>query len=138
MKKTMLLLSALVAIGTTGLFLATPNVNAQARIAGPATNTATSTAAAATINGQSGIVTTEALATAAGADYTFALTNSDIKNGATTIIYAWIKNGSNTGGSPSIGRVQSTAAGSATIVVHNGGAAAFNGTLLIGFLLLSP
>jgi len=138
MKKHLLLLSALVAIGTTGLFLATPKVDAQARLSEPANATATATAGAATLNGHSGIVTSESLVTAAGADYTLTLTNSEIKNGATTICLPWVQNGSNSGGSPSLGRVQSTAAGAITIVVHNSGASAFNGTIKVGFVLLSP
>jgi hypothetical protein len=137
MKKRLLLLSALLAIGTTELFLATPKVDAQAR-AFPnwSGNTATSTAAAATINKYSGVITTEALATAAGANYTFTLTNSEIRS-AYAIIYIWGAGGSNTAGVLGVVNVVSSS-GSAVITFRNAGPAALNGTVVFGFLILSP
>jgi len=137
MKKHLLLLSALVAIGTTGLFLATPNADAQARVfPNAAGKTATSTAAAATLNQVTGIITTEALATTAGAAYTFTLTNSEIRS-ANATIFIWGAGGTNTAGVLVPVNVVSTA-GSATITFRNAGPATLNGTFIFGFLLLSP
>lgn len=99
------------------------------------TGTATSTAAAATINAQAGVVTTESLTTAAGAVYTFTLTNSLIKVGS--LVNVVIGNGTNTTGQPTEGNV-TCSAGSASIIVYNSAAsAALNGTITIGFIVFN-
>jgi len=93
--------------------------------------TATAVAGAATLNKSSGIVTTEALTTAAGADYTLTLTNSKIAAG--DIVLATVQDGTDTAGTPAI-TTAASGTGSATIIVQNVHAtAAFNGTLKIGF-----
>ena len=96
--------------------------------------TATAVAGAATLNKNSGVVTTEALTTAAGAAYTLTLTDSSIA--ATDTVFASVAMGSATAGSPAIASV-TPAAGSVVIVVRNTtGAAALNGTLNVGFFAL--
>ena len=98
-------------------------------------NTATSTAGAATLNTNGGLVTTEALATAAGSTYSFVLTNSLFSAAylaAGTIPQVTIYSKSNTtaGMQPTSVTV---ASGSATFVFTNNGSAALNGTMLIAF-----
>lgn len=90
---------------------------------------ATSTAGAATINNQTGVITTESLSTAAGATYTMTLTNSLIK--ATSIVNVSVGKGSATTGSPVVTWV-TPAAGSCVIIIQNVHAsAALNGTVMI-------
>lgn len=90
----------------------------------------TSSAGAVTLNKSAGLITTESVTTAAGSDYTLTITNSKVL--ASDLVFANVANGSNTGGSPCISTV-TPAAGSLVIKVHNAGAAAFNGTLKIGY-----
>jgi hypothetical protein len=98
------------------------------------TKTATATAGAATLNKGSGKVTTEALATAAAANYTLTLTNSTIA--AADQVYVSVAYGTSTAGTPVLSRVQ-TGAGTATIVIRNSdAAAAFNGTLVISYVVI--
>ena len=109
-------------------------------------NTATATAGAATLNAAglnptaSGVITTEALTTLGGSDYTLTLTNNLIAS--TDLVFATVANGTNTLGAPRVGRVQ-PATGSVVIVVRNGNGnggtapdSTLNGTLKIGFLLI--
>lgn len=96
--------------------------------------TATATAGAATLNTQLGVVTSEALTTAAGATYTLTLTNTKIAT--TSRLFVSTGYGTSTTGSPAVMRVQ-PAAGSATIVIQNIHATvALNGTITIAFLVL--
>ena len=96
-----------------------------------ATGTATSTAAAATINAQTGLITTEALTTAAAATYTFTLTNAAIT--ANSIVLVTVGKGTATAGEPAVHFV-TPAAGSCVILIRNDAAvAALNGTIKIGF-----
>lgn len=96
--------------------------------------TATSTASAATINNQSGMVTTEALTTAAGATYLMTITNSLITANAVVL--------------PTVGRGTATSsglvpiavtpgAGSVAIVYQNVGLNAVNGTMKLGFTVFN-
>ena len=97
--------------------------------------TATSTAGAATINGQTGVITTEALTTAAAATYTFTLTNASIAAGS--IVLVTVSKGTATTGEPVVQFV-TPAAGSAVILIRNvAAAAALNGTIKIGFLVFN-
>ena len=99
------------------------------------TGTAVSTAGAATINAQTGVITTEALTTAAGATYTMTLTNTYIKVGS--IVNVTVGKGTDTAGMPVVAFV-TPAAGSAVIILQNVHAAnALNGTILIGFSVLN-
>lgn len=100
--------------------------------AGMINNTATSTVHTATLNTTSGMMVTEALTTAAGADYTFQLVNSLIVSSATAIPRLQARNGTNTAG---VMRLKSivNAAGTSTVVITNVGTAALNGTILLAF-----
>jgi hypothetical protein len=96
-----------------------------------APQTTTAAAGAGTINGMRGIVTTEALTTAAGSDYTLGLINSNIA--ATSIVHVSADDGTNTT-APVYVRKITPAAGSVTIYVRNGHASsALNGTLKLSF-----
>jgi hypothetical protein len=98
------------------------------------TRTATATAGAATLAKTSGVITTEALTTAAGATYTLTLTNSKIA--AADQVYVSVANGTNTAGMPVVCTV-TPAANSVVIVLQNiHSADALNGTLKISFALL--
>lgn len=98
------------------------------------TRTATATAGAATLAKTSGVITTEALTTAAGATYTLTLTNSKIA--AADQVYVSVANGTNTAGMPVVCTV-TPAANSVVIVLQNiHASAALNGTLKISFALL--
>lgn len=100
-----------------------------------APGTGTSTAGAATVNTQSGLVTTEALTTAAAATYTFTLTNSLIN--ASSVVLVTIAKGTATAGEPAVHFVTPTV-GSAVILIRNdAAAAALNGTIKIGFLVMN-
>lgn len=94
--------------------------------------TATSTAAAATINHSGGTITTEALTTAAGATYTMTLTNSVIA--ADSVVMASVALGTATTGVPVVTTVK-PAAGSVVIILQNiHASAALNGTIKISFV----
>jgi hypothetical protein len=96
------------------------------------TKTAAATAGAATLNKNAGVITSEALSTAAGAQYTLTVTNSDIA--AVDQVMASVQLGSATTGTPAITTV-TPGAGSVVIVVQNIHAtAALNGTIKIAFV----
>lgn len=98
------------------------------------TGTATATAGAATLSKSTGKVTSESITTAAGAAYTLTLTNTQIA--AADIVMTNVANGTNSQGIPVIGLV-TPGAGSCTIVVHNLHASqAFNGTVVISFMVV--
>lgn len=94
-------------------------------------NSATSTVHAATLNTDSGLITTESLSTAAGSTYTFTLTNSLITATSPQPMVS-IHNGTNTGGFMTLTSV-TNAAGSTTFVWTNTGTTALNGTVVIAF-----
>jgi hypothetical protein len=94
----------------------------------------TSTASAATVNTQNGVITTEALTTAAGATYVMTLTSNVIKVGS--VVQTSVGNGTNT----ACGLVPisiTPAAGSAVMVLQNVGLTALNGTMKIGFTVFN-
>lgn len=96
--------------------------------------TATASSGAATLNKISGTITSEALTTAAGADYTLTLTNSTIA--ATSRVFATPDNGTNTTAGMAVGRV-TPAAGSVVILVRNTHASvAWNGTIKVNFAVM--
>jgi hypothetical protein len=97
------------------------------------TKTATATAGAATLNKSSGIVTSEALTTAAGSTYTLTLTNSAVAAG--DIIMATIDS-NGTAGIPHLTSVKSTANTITFIVTNIDGSAAFNAAIKIAFAVL--
>ena len=109
------------------------NLRDEAKITGA--GSATSTAGAATINKTSGQITTEALATAAGATYTMTLTNSIIKS--TSIVLVSVGKGTATLGEPVVQFI-TPAAGSAVILIRNVAATdALNGTIKINFAIFN-
>jgi hypothetical protein len=96
--------------------------------------TGTSTAAAATVNNASGSITTESLATAAGAFYTFVLTNGLITT--QSVVMVSVASGTNTTAGLMLSEVV-PAAGSATIKIKNTNAGALNGTIVINYSVLT-
>jgi hypothetical protein len=92
---------------------------------------ATSTAGAATVNHQAGVITTEALTTAAAAAYAFTLTDSRITT--SSIVFLQLMGGTNTTRGLELRAIPN--AGSATISIYNNNVAgtALNGTLIFGF-----
>lgn len=101
---------------------------------GTGTKTASATAGAATLNKPSGVITSEALTTAAGASYVLTITNSAIA--ATDQVFASVQYGSATAGTPVVTKV-APGAGSLVITVQNVHAsAAFDGTIKVSFAAL--
>jgi hypothetical protein len=95
------------------------------------TGTGTSTTNAATINTQTGVITTEALTTAAGATYTMTLTNSLIQSGS--IVNVSVGKGTATAGMPVVAWV-TPSTGTCVIILQNIHATnALNGTIKLAF-----
>jgi hypothetical protein len=95
---------------------------------------ATAVAGAATLNKQAGVVTTEALVTAAAGIYTLTLTNNRIKAGDMVLVS--VAEGTSTTGDPTV-RTVAPANGSVVIKVKNtAAAAALNGTLKVAFAVV--
>jgi hypothetical protein len=96
--------------------------------------TATSTAGASTVNHQAGVITTEALTTAAASAYAFTLTDSRIT--AASIVLLQLMGGTNTTRGLELRAIPG--AGSATISIYNNNVAgtALNGTLIFGFVVI--
>jgi len=96
--------------------------------------TATAASGAATLNEFAGVVTSEALTTAAAAEYTLTLTNAKVEAGSVVLVS--LANGTNTQGVLNLIRV-TPAAGSVVIVVRNiHGSQALNGTIRISFFVV--
>lgn len=101
---------------------------------GKGTKTASATTGAATLNQPSGVVTSEALTTAAAATYTLTLTNSKVA--ATDIVLVTLGNGTNSAGAPVI-TTSTVTDSTVTVVVKNVHAsAALNGTLVFYFAVV--
>ena len=94
--------------------------------------TAISTAGAATTQTQASVVTTEALTTAAGATYTFTLTNGLIN--ANSVVIPVVGKGTATAGGLTPIYV-TPAAGSCVVIFQNVTLAAVNGTTKIFFFI---
>ena len=96
--------------------------------------TATSTAGAATVNHHAGVITTEALTTAAAAAYSFTLTDSRIT--AASIVQLQLMGGTNTTRGLELRAIPGS--GTATISIYNNNVAgtALNGTLIFGFVVV--
>ena len=92
---------------------------------------ASALAGAATLNTVAGTITSEALTTAAGANYTLTLTDSAITAASVVLAAAYLK--SSTTGGPLVVQSITPAAGSVVIVVKNAGSVALNGTIAILF-----
>lgn len=97
----------------------------------------TGAAAAVTVNEVAGIITSEALTTAQNAIYALTLTNNRID--ANSIVLATVEDGTNTQGTPMIGQVK-PGTGTCLIEVINkhATAEALNGTLKIRFIVINP
>jgi hypothetical protein len=138
MTKFKSLIVAIIAIGTI-LVAATPNTQAQTRLSNAIKDTATATGSATagsvTLNKRSGIITTTSSTNAVQTAYALTISNSTVKNGANSVVLAWVLNGTNSGGAPTIGTITGSS-GQLIINVVNGGTSAFNGTLKVGFLIL--
>ena len=99
-------------------------------------STGTATSGAATVNGVLCRVTSEALTTAAGAEYTLTLTNNKID--ANSIVFVSTHNGTSTQGTLATGEAK-PASGSVVITVTNTHASeALNGTIVIDVLVVNP
>jgi hypothetical protein len=152
MKKLLLGGIALLAVGSLGALaqtVSTPNYmnNAGWHVGGvleilaggtfrvdTGTKTAAATSGAATLNKLAGVITSEALTTAAAATYTLTLTDSRIA--AADQVFVSVGNGTNSAGTPAVATV-TPAPGSVVIVIRNAHAsAALNGTLTIAFAVL--
>lgn len=93
-------------------------------------NTTTSTAHNAVLATLGGLITTESLTTAAGATYTFTLTNSLITAASPSPKVAMYSKSNTAGGPMSLTSVTNTS-GVSTWVFTNTGSAALNGTMMI-------
>lgn len=101
---------------------------------GEGTKTASATSGAATLNQPSGVITSEALTTAAAATYTLTLTNSKVA--ATDIVQVTLANGTNTAGAPVV-TTSTVTDSTVTVIVKNVHvSAALNGTLVFYFNLI--
>jgi hypothetical protein len=137
MKNLLLGLVALILLaGNAVAQLAPPPLRPNSLAIDSGTKTATATAGAATLSKGSGVITSEALTTAAGATYTLTLTNTAIA--AADMVFASVANGTATTGTPVVATVK-PAAGSVVIIIQNiHASAAVNGTLKIAFAVLKP
>lgn len=96
---------------------------------------ATATAGAATLNAQVGQITTEALTTAAGADYTLTLTNTRVDAGC--LPFFSVALGTTNQGGPYVAHSPVVTEDSLVVKVRNLHATvAANGTLKINYLLI--
>lgn len=92
------------------------------------------TAGAATLSKYSGVITSEALTTAAAALYTLTITNT--KAAAGQVAFASLSNGTNSQGTPHVVSV-TPGAGTLVIVIRNDHASqALNGTIKIAFAIV--
>lgn len=134
MKRLVLGFAALLMLAG-GAFALDPATMRPERFAvGSGTKTATAVAGAATLAKPAGVITSEALTTAAGATYTLTLTNTAIAAADQVFASVWL--GTATTGIPMVASVK-PAAGSVVIVIENNDlAAAFNGTIKIAFFSL--
>jgi len=97
------------------------------------TKTAVASSGAATLNKMQGVVTSETLSTSKGSAYTLTLANTSIAAG--DIVLASVQLGSSTQGTPLIESVTVSANQVVIVVLNNDGTNAFNGTILISFVV---
>lgn len=89
----------------------------------------------AIISVDSGIVTTASLTTAAAANFTLTVQCGAVS--ASSIVLASVQNGTNTGGTPQISTVDPQNAVVTIIVENTDASAAFNGTIIISFIVFN-
>jgi hypothetical protein len=99
------------------------------------TKTVTASSNTATLNKMAGVITSEALSTAAGATYTLTLTNSSVALADQVLASVNKGTSTNTLGIPVLATA-SPLAGSVVFTVYNVGASALNGTIQIRFLVV--
>jgi len=114
------------------LLLKTVQPLAQVPVTGTAKPGALPNTARITLSGPKGIITTEPLATAPGGVYTLDLTNTAIE--LTSLLMLTVTNGTNTQGAAVLQSIVVDDQ-AATIKILNAGAEAFNGTLVVQFLV---
>ena len=120
--------------GTTGTFSGLATANSLKVDIG--TKTATASAGAATLAKFAGVITSEALTTAAAAAYSLVITTTALGVAATDQAYASVANGTNTQGVPVVTRV-TCGTNTVTVVVTNLHASeALNGTLKISYVVV--
>lgn len=96
-------------------------------------NKATASSGAATLNANSGVITSESLTTAAAGEYTLTLTNSKARTSDQFIVTVGL--GSSTTGVPAVTSASCTTNGTVVINISNVHvSAALNGTIKIGFI----
>lgn len=100
------------------------------------TKTATATAGAATLAKFSGVITSEALTTAAAAAYTLTITLTALSVAATDMAFASVANGTNTQGVPVVTRVTCGTNSLVVVVTNLHASEALNGTLKISYVVL--
>jgi hypothetical protein len=98
------------------------------------TKTASATAGAATLNKDAGVITSEALTTAAGATYTLTLTNSSVA--AADQVFASVRYGTASAGMPVVTMVTPSSGAVEVIVQNIHASAALDGTIKIAFAVL--
>lgn len=100
----------------------------------PQRTTGTASSGAVTANGQSVVITSEALTTASGSDYTLTLTNSYISASSAVLVSAG--RGTSTQGLLTVVKITPTA-GSVVVVIRNTHASeALNGTIIVNVLAI--
>ncbi|TGP26088.1 hypothetical protein EN828_10440 [Mesorhizobium sp. M2D.F.Ca.ET.185.01.1.1] len=93
--------------------------------------TATATAGAATLANRFGVITSESLVTAAGANYTLTITNTQVK--ATDMVFATVQLGTATTGDPGVLAVTPSAGQLVVIVRNHHASVALNGTIKVSY-----
>lgn len=117
-------------IASTGVVTFSNNINAPAALITKVNGT--EAANAVTTNGNCGVITTSSLSTAAAGSYVITWTNSSIAS--TSVISLSIQGGTNTTQALNFKVVPGS--GSATLTIYNLNlVTAFNGTILIGYLV---
>jgi hypothetical protein len=98
-------------------------------------STATATAGAATCHSSIGVVTSEALTTAAAGTYALTVTNNQVD--ANTLVFVQLANGTNSAGAPTV-TTATAGNGSFLVIVRNNHASIqLNGTLKFQFMLVN-
>lgn len=94
---------------------------------------ATASAGAATAVGRKVTITSEALTTAAGADYTLILADTSVT--ATSVVVCSTNNGTNTTAGMAVGRVSPTANQIVALIRNTHASAAWNGTIKVSCMV---
>ena len=99
---------------------------------GTTTASGTGGTSTATLSKMAGIITTDAITTAAGATHTMTVTNTLVASG--DLVLVWLVGGTNT--KPGIQIEAVAGSGSFVAKIKNNNAAAIDGTVIFGFLAL--